>query len=500
MSDPESLLCVTVTAPTMNGLRAGRDAAEGADLVELRLDHVDRPDVAEALRDRRCPVIVTCRARWEGGLFAGTEEDRHRILEAAIVLGAEFVDVEAAAAFAPELIRARSGRGIVASVHDFSGSPADLAGRYRTLRGMGAEISKLAVMPGKLGDLLPLFDLAKLPDDPGRSHVLIGMGTAGIPSRVLAARLRNRWTYAGNGAAPGQLPAERMLREYRFRRIRQDAALYGVVGKPIGHSRSPVMHNAGFAALGLNAVYVPLEAADAADLAHFARAMSMRGVSITAPYKIALMDYVDDVDEIARRVGAINTIVTRDGRWIGSNTDVDGITVPLRHRIALKGARASVLGASGAARAAAVALADGGAAVTICARRPDAARAIADLVGGQVGSFPPQPGTWDVLINATSGGSGPGGTNPIAGASLDGRVVFDLIYDPIETALLRDAKAAGCDTIGGLEMLIAQAERQFELWTGQRPPEGLFRAAAIGHGAPEGAPAARLGHTESNTL
>jgi 3-dehydroquinate dehydratase/shikimate dehydrogenase len=319
--------------------------------------------------------------------------------------------------------------------------------------------------------------------------VLIGMGPAGVPSRVLSARLGNRWTYAGEGVAPGQLPVAKMISDYRFRRIRPDAAIYGVTGKPVSHSRSPVMHNAGFAALGLNAVYVPLEASDAADLVRFARALSMRGVSITAPYKIDLMEHVDEVDPIARRVGAINTIVSREGKWIGSNTDVDGIVGPLRSRIELRGIRACVMGAGGAARGAAVALADSGALVTVSARRPEAARTITDLVGGAVAAFPPPPGTWDVLINATSGG---GATNPIAGTPLDGRIVFDLVYDPIDTALLIEARGAGCQTINGLEMLIAQAERQFELWTWQRPPEGLVRAAAIGHEAEEAA--APAGH------
>jgi shikimate dehydrogenase len=181
---------------------------------------------------------------------------------------------------------------------------------------------------------------------------------------------------------------------------------------------------------------------------------------------------------VARRVGAINTIVVRGGRWIGANTDVEGFLTPLMGRIALRGVRASVLGSGGAARAVAVALSEQGAAVTICARRPDAAAEIAAIVRGTVGTFPPRAGSWDVLVNATSAGSIASPGNPIAGADLDGEIVFDLVYAPAETRLLADARSEGCLTIGGLEMLIAQAERQFELWTGQRPPSGLFQAAA----------------------
>ena len=476
---PEPQLCVTVAGRTMEDLRQGRDGADDADLVELRLDLVDRPDVAGALQGRRVPVIVTCRARWEGGGFAGSEEERRRILESAVALGAEYVDLEAAASFAPDFVRARAGRGIVLSSHVFGDPPADLEDRYATLRATGAEVVKLAIQVTALEETLPLFDLAASPSDsPGQGHVLLAMGNQGVPTRVLAARLRNRWTYAGDAVAPGQMPASRLLRDFRFRRIAPDAALYAVVGNPIIHSRSPVMHNAGFAALGLNAVYLPLEARDPDDFVRFAKHMNLRGVSITAPFKISLMPHADEIDTLARRVGAINTVVVHSGRWVGANTDVEGFLAPLARRTALEGIRVSVLGSGGAARAVAVALASRKARVTICARQLEGARAIASHVDGSAGEFPPEPSSWDVLVNATPVGSEKTPGTPMGKAPLDGRIVFDLVYAPPETELLRAAKAAGCQTIGGIEMLIAQAERQFELWTGQRPPAGLFEAAA----------------------
>ena len=489
------LLCATVAAGTVEELRRKRDAADSADLVELRLDHLDVPDSRAALDGRRRPVIVTCRPTWEGGRFDGSEEQRRTILEAAVAAGAEFVDVEAAAAFAPEIIRMRRGRGVVLSAHLYGEAPIDLQARAAAMRSTGAEVIKIAIEARAVSDILPLVALADAPASHlGVEHVLIAMGTPGIPSRVLAARLRNRWTYVGDGVAPGQLPAARLLEEFHFRRIMPDAALYGVVGRPIGHSRSPAMHNAGFAALGMNAVYVPLEAASAEDFVRFARAFGVSGVSITAPFKVALMSHVDRVEPLASRVGAINTIVVRDGRWIGANTDVDGFLAPLAGRIGLKGTRAAVLGAGGAARGVAIALADRGAAVTVCARRKDAAREIAELVGGTIGSFPPRGGSWDILVNATPAGTGPDGVNPIAGAPLDGEMVFDLVYTPAETRLLADARAAGCLTIGGLEMLVAQAERQFELWTGQKPPAGLFaRAAGVRPGSDPGQTGGRPG-------
>ena len=383
----EPLLCATVAAPTMGEMRAARDAAD-ADLIELRLDKVDHPDVAAALDGRRRPVIVTCRAQWEGGGFRGSEEERLRILEAALAGGAEYIDIEAAAGFTPDLIRAHGGRRIVVSRHDFEAPPKDLEARYRHVRSLGAEISKLAVAVDTLSESLPLFALTHGTPQP---HVLLAMGPAGLPSRVLAGRLGNRWTYVGDGVAPGQIPADRMLRHLQFRRIRPDATLYGVVGKPIGHSRSPIMHNAGFAALDLNADVPAARSGYCSRRRLFAKTLSLGGLSITAPFKIPLMASVDEIEPIARRVGAINTIVNRNGRWLGANTDVGGFLAPLTNRIPLRGLRASILGGGGSARAVAIALADSGAQVTISARRGDSASEVADLVGAVPRSSRPLP-------------------------------------------------------------------------------------------------------------
>ncbi len=251
------------------------------------------------------------------------------------------------------------------------------------------------------------------------------------------------------------------------------------------------MHNAGFAALGLSAVYVPLEARDADDFVRFATHLGVRGASITAPFKISLMPRADEIDALARRVGAINTVTIRDGRWLGANTDVEGFLTPLARRGALDGVRVTVLGSGGAARAVAVALASRKARVTISARSMEGARTIAGLAGGAAGVFPPPPSSWDVLVNATPVGSEKTPGTPMGSAALDGKIVYDLVYAPADTELLRGARAAGCQTIGGIEMLIAQAERQFELWTGQRPPAGLFEAAATAGDAAAATPIAR---------
>jgi len=459
----------------MDEVRRARDAARGADLVEVRLDGVDRPDAAGALDGRLRPVIVTCRPRWEGGAFDGPEEVRQQLLRDAMAGGAEFVDVELRAEFAADIIRTRRGRGVIVSMHDFVGPIGSVAARLQCLRSTGAEVVKLAATAESLADTLDLFAAAATADPAvdGQGHVLVAMGPHGLHTRVLAAHLRNRWTYAGDGVAPGQLPSAVLLAEFGFRRIRPDTALYAVVGSPVSHSLSPAMHNAGFADAGIDATYVALDARDASDFVTLARALRLKGASITAPFKVAMRDHVDEIDPLAAEVGAINTLTVHGARWKGSNTDVAGFLAPLAGRMALRGTRAAVLGAGGAARAVAVALGREGAHVQICARRTAQAVAVARAAGVATGALPPPPGSWDVLVNTIA----PGGGNPMANIPLDGEIVFDLVYAPSETALLSQAREAGCWTIGGIEMLIAQAERQFETWTGSAPRPGLFRSA-----------------------
>ena len=242
MPDPE--LCVTVTGRTVQAIVRAREAAEPeADLVELRLDTMERPDAAAALSGRRRKAIVTCRPVRVGGHFEGSDEERLRILREAHALGAEYIDVDFDAPCQP-ILAERQGRGVIVSKHDFAGTPEDIPRLLEDMRRAGAEIVKLATTTETLSDLIPLLKAAT-PDHP---TILIGMGASGVVSRILAARFRSRWTYAGEAVAPGQLPVRRMLHEFRFRRIRYDTRVYGVVGRPVLHSLSAAMHNAGFAA------------------------------------------------------------------------------------------------------------------------------------------------------------------------------------------------------------------------------------------------------------
>jgi 3-dehydroquinate dehydratase/shikimate dehydrogenase len=468
-------LCVTVTGQTMADLRTRRDEVAGADLVELRVDTVADPDAAAALAGRRTPVIFTCRPTWEGGQFQGSEEERRRLLHEARQLGAEYVDVEWRADFA-ELVESKGGRGVVLSMHDFDGVPANLAAQAAAMRATGAEVIKVAVTAGRLSDCLALRALGQASTGP---TALVAMGEAGVASRILAHRFRSCWTYAGDGIAPGQLPSSRLRDEFSFRRISDRTAVYGVVGRPVTHSLSPAMHNAAFREAQIDAVYLPLAAADFEDFLEFANQMPLAGASVTAPFKIEAFERADECDTMSQRTQAVNTLRRSGNKWLGANTDVAGFLEPLRAQVSVRGRRVTILGAGGAARAAAEALGAAGAAVTISARHRSRAEQIAAIADGVVGQWPPVAHSWDILVNATPVGTSPAiDESPLPEGPLTGDLVYDLVYNPLDTRLLRAARAAGCRTLGGLDMLVAQARRQFEWWTGVVPSEHVMREAA----------------------
>ena len=494
-----SLLCETVTARSMADLRAARDAAV-ADMVELRLDGIADLDVAGALQGRRTPVVVTCRPEWEGGRFTGAEEERHRILAEALAHGAEFVDVEWATLHAihtprfDDIVRMSPSRVVISS-HDFAGVPNDLEARAADMRGYGAAVIKIAVMPHALRETLPLMAVAR-----GGDAVVVGMGDAGVPTRLLAARYGSRWSYAGNGIAPGQIPARRMLSQFRFRDVSPSTRIFGVVSSSALHSFSPVMHNAAFAAGGVDAVYVPLQTTAFGDFDEFASALGIEGVSVTIPFKGDALRAASRADVLTRQVGAANTLRrVRDDRsadlvrsaWEATNTDVAGFLAPLEHAFGrpLSGARASVIGGGGSARAVIVALLSRGAQVTVHTRRREQAEAVMESLGEypakagrhvlRIGAWPIPP-EWDLLVNCTPLGSPTmRDESPLPGGPFGGALVYDVTYGVGESRLLREARAAGCRTLDGLPMLVAQAERQFEWWIGRPPQPGVMRHAIV---------------------
>ncbi len=467
-----TLVCETVTATTMAELRTARDAVKDADLVELRLDGVADLDVAGALAGRRRPVIVTCRPSWEGGKWNGFEAKRLEVLAEAIRLGAEYVDVEWRADRRGLPVNERTQ--LVLSHHDFRGMPADLADRVRAMRAERPAVLKIAVQASRLKDCLSLRDAIA----GGRDHVAIAMGSIGQVTRMWPAWLGSCWMYAGS-AAPGQLSVKELIDVYRIRSTTAATGVYALTGAPLGHSASPAMHNAAFGVLKIDAVYVPLETADADEFMGVANEIGLAGASVTAPLKESLFARTDAADDTARQVRAVNTLRRGPRGWEGRNFDIEGFLRPLvRRKVPLRGTRAVVLGAGGGARAAAFGLKQQGAAVEVSARRTDRARGFAAALGVTVGAWPPAGG-WDVLVNATPIGTWPNvDASPLPREAMCGRLVYDLVYNPPETTLLQSARSAGIDAIGGLEMLVTQACLQCEWWTGADAPATVIERAA----------------------
>jgi shikimate dehydrogenase len=350
------------------------------------------------------------------------------------------------------------------------------------MRASGAEVVKIAVTAHGLADNLPLLALGS--ESAGHGRVaLVAMGDSGLASRVLAARFGSCWAYSGDAVAPGQVTPERMVSEFRFRALTATSRVFGLVGRPVGHSVSPAMHNAAFDATGFDAVYLPFAARDVADFRAFANAIGVAGASVTVPFKTDAFREAAEADETARRCGAANTLLIAGGRWVARNADIAGFLDPIDARgITLQGMRCAVVGTGGAARAVVVSLAERGALVTVYGRREERARQVAGLADGGVARVGlPSTGTFDLLVNATPVGMWPAvDVAPVELSVLSsGGLVYDLIYNPQRTALLRQAETAGCVAISGLEMLIAQAARQFEWWTGMKAPRDVMRAAAV---------------------
>jgi len=272
-----------------------------------------------------------------------------------------------------------------------------------------------------------------------------------------------------------------MQQLYRAGQITKRTRVYGVIGNPIGHSLSPVLHNTAFHARKYNAVFVPFLVRDLRDFLRAIEAFGISGFAITIPHKEKILGYLDECDPLAERIGAVNTVVVRgEGRLYGYNTDYVGVLRSLERRMQLAGSRILLVGAGGAARAAAFALVHAGAVVCLTARRHGRARALARAAGAQVvakGDLRRE--FFDAIVNCTPVGMHPQGGSPLASADLNCRLVMDMVYRPRTTELLRIARRRGIETVSGVEMFLAQGFAQYEIWTGERAPEAAVRRAVV---------------------
>ncbi len=497
-------VCIALMGHDAAGLfRSGVEALGQSRFLEFRFDSLPDPDEGILLLSGFCQahpqaiVLATCRRVIGGGGFRGSVREQLGLLVQAAEAGALLVDVELETLemtlqgqleeFGQNL--ASAGASLLVSAHDFAGM-GDLEKTLGTLRALSSSakptLYKVVATAHGLADTLRML---RFVEEAAREVPIVGicMGEAGLASRVLSLRAGGLFTFAANGernTAPGQPLAATLLDEYRLHGIAADTRVYGVAGNPVAHSLSPAMHNAAFHAAAIDAVYLPFHTTSMADLMTLVRKLPVAGLSVTMPWKIEIMPYLDAVDPLAVRIGAVNTVVRREnGILFGTNTDAAAIVEPLKKRLTLKGARVLLLGAGGAARAAAFGLRAEGAQVSIANRTARTAEALArdceadtvdwkELTGGIADRF-------DVVVQATPAGMlGSHATLPLTETGLRGvKVVFEMVYRPLETPLLRLARGLGIETVTGLEMFAHQGALQWELWTGKEAPWSAMHEA-----------------------
>jgi len=490
-----------------------RAAKAGAQILELRVDYLEGLDgellkkVLKAGKETGLAVIVTCRDKAEGGAGDLPPETRAEMLAEAVRLGADYIDCEYANfAKGPVYEKITSALEennkcrLILSVHNFEGTFDNLQGIYDMIKGACPEaIPKLVYKAGHINDCFEAFKL--LSEEEG-DKIVFCMGKSGMISRILTKKFGGFLSFASlssdESTAPGQLQIDEMKKLYRWDSIDEKTEVLGVIGEPVEHSLSPAIYNACFDALGMNAVHLPIlleggkskfdefieQIVDHAGKGCFGFA----GFSITMPHKSHALEYTKHVggflEQLAVDIGAVNTLkIGIGGNVSGYNTDCGGAMGALcgamgieKHE--LHKVRVSLIGAGGAARAVAAGLCEVGAKVTIYNRTEEKAKALAKEFNCKSASLDESAGMEaEVVINCTSIGMYPDpDASPVPKAALkEGMVVFDTVYNPLETLLLKEAKAAGAKTVDGAEMFVRQAMAQFKLFTGQEADEGVMR-------------------------
>ncbi len=489
-------ICVSVCAETADEMIAKiKLAMEFADLIEVRFDclHPDQVELTFELLENSeiaMPMIATFRQAKQGGISQASLDERkefwkknHKSFWAA--------DVEE-----DVLPYADDWNKKIASFHDFDRVPENLGSKFDKLSSANANVVKIAVQTNDISDSIPVWNLLKQAKAVGKDIIPIAMGEAGKWTRILGLAHSAFMTYASLGegmeTADGQITAKDLIETYRVKELNLNTQVYGVIGDPVSESLSPYMHNPAFAEQGINAVFIPLQVSD---LDEFMRRMvrhenrevelNFGGFSVTMPHKQAIIKHLDVIDPTVEKIGAVNTVNIEGDKLTGYNTDAHGFITPLKEKFGdLKGVRVAVFGSGGAARACVFALNKENADVTVFARNKTKMKQIADELGVRFEQLATghRPLTTDILINATPiGMKGPLENESLFTAEqLEGvKFVYDLVTSAADTPLIREAKKANVPAIGGLEMLIHQGAKQFEMWTGGEAPIDMMRQSLI---------------------
>ncbi len=451
--------------------------------LELRLDYLPQPAAAlPKLKNflemhPEATAIATCRRVVNGGKFKGSIAAELAVLLKAADAGFPLVDIElqSAKSLKADQLRGLSDRvGLVISYHDFR-TTKKLEEQFAEMCKYPADFYKVVSTATNLYDNVAMM---KFLEANSAKHEMVGlcMGEQGIISRVLGVRAGSIFTFgaakSGEETAPGQVTFSDLRDIYRIDNVDAATQVYGVAGDPVEHSLSPIMMNAALRRESVNAVYLSLHAKSLKDLLACVRDIPIRGLSITMPYKQAIVDALENSDPLTRQIGACNTVVrSLDGKLYGFNTDVGGIVAPLEQRLHLAGARILVIGAGGVARAAAFGLKAKGAEVFLTNRTPEKAQTLARQAKAKYLKRADIAKTaFDVIINATPVGMTNGKHSPLEDKELNTKYVFDLVYTPAETKLIKMARTKNLQVIPGLEMFVQQGARQFEIWTGKPAP------------------------------
>lgn len=478
------MLCVTIARTRhKHTIQEHQDvAAEGGKLVELRLDYIARSiDLARLLKNRPTPVVVTCRRKEDGGRWERSEEDRLMLLRQTIALGVEYVDLEEDTAV--KIPRYGKTKRIV-SLHNFEGTPEDLESIHQRLSKLDADIVKIAVQANSFADAARVLEMMKNAKVP---TIGIAMGDYGSLTRILGPRYGAPFTYCvfnpDRRVAPGQLSYHDMKHLFRVETITRKTKLFGVVADPVAHSYSPMIHNAAFESNGLDFRYLPFRVAanDIAPFLKWCHQEEIGGLSVTIPHKQSVLQMLTQAESAAQGIGACNTIVFNGEDRIGYNTDYraamdclnEGLNKIHEEPNPFEGKSALLLGAGGVSRAIGWGLAQRRVRVAITSRNFDSASQLAREFGGRAVPWDERHSVQpNILVNGTPIGMFPEmDETPFRGDKLDPRtLVFDTIYNPEQTLLIRNARAAGCPVITGLSMFVRQAAYQYKLFTGLEPP------------------------------
>jgi len=483
------MICVTLGRSRHKRMIAEHQylVEQGADLVELRLDYIGRAvSLSRLLNDRPGPVVITARRRGDGGRWLKSEEERVMLLRSAIAAGVEYVDIEAD--IASQIPRYGTTKRII-SYHDMDETPENLEELHAAMAEEDADIVKIATMANSFADNLRMINLVKNANIP---TIGICMGESGVLTRILANRLGSPFTYAtfssGRQMAPGQLDWKEMKDLYRYDSIDSQTAFFGVVADPVAHSYSPLIHNRAFQDQKINARYFPLRVSKS-DLPNFLKQteeLGISGLSVTIPHKEEALSHCTQAESSANGIGAVNTLIFNGEDTLGYNTDyraamdcVDELfSIDKDAGRSMRGMTALVLGAGGVSRAIAWGLKQRNADVIISSRTLERSQILAAEIGCRAIEWEfRHDHRINLLVNGTPVGMHPDvDSSPYNASAMNQYLaVFDTVYNPENTLLIKHAKRAQCRIITGIDMFVRQAAYQFKLFTGKEAPYELMR-------------------------